>query len=111
MCILYLIIGCCRDYYYSRKRGTTFVTACYDVCKIGPLVLILFMDYRATVFIHIVSAAAINFSLAEVRLLIKGSSYSRLAFFSAVNKKCTTKGWFMRDKLQILYVNEAAMLP
>ena len=33
-----------------------------------------------TVFIRIVAAATINFSLAGVRLLIEGSSYSRVAF-------------------------------
>ena len=34
----------------------------------------------ATVFIRIVAAATINFSLAGVRLLIEGGSYSRTAF-------------------------------
>ena len=33
-----------------------------------------------TVFIRIVAAATINFSLAGVRLLIEGGSYSRTAF-------------------------------
>ena len=33
-----------------------------------------------TVFIRIVAAATINFSLAGVRLLIEGGSYSRAAF-------------------------------
>ena len=33
-----------------------------------------------TVFIRIVAAATIYFSLARVRLLIKGGSYSRAAF-------------------------------
>ena len=33
-----------------------------------------------TVFIRIVAAATINFSLAGVRLLIEGSSFSRAAF-------------------------------
>ena len=35
---------------------------------------------RYTVFIQIVAAATINFSLAGVRLLIEGSSYLRAAF-------------------------------
>ena len=33
-----------------------------------------------TVFIRIVAEATINFSLAQVQLLIKGGSYSRKAF-------------------------------
>ena len=33
-----------------------------------------------TVFIRIVAAATINFSLTGVRLLIEGGSYSRTAF-------------------------------
>ena len=35
-----------------------------------------------TVFIRIVAAASINFSLARVRLLIKGGSYSRVTFIN-----------------------------
>ena len=36
--------------------------------------------YIITVFIRIVAAATINFSLTGVRLLIEGGSYSRKAF-------------------------------
>ena len=35
-----------------------------------------------TVFIRIVAAATTNFSLAGVRLLIEGGSYSRAAFIN-----------------------------
>ena len=52
-----------------------------------------------TVFIQIVAAATINFSLAWVRLLIEGGSYSRAAFInfgpildSVIHKNCSTEG-------------------
>ena len=52
-----------------------------------------------TVFIRIVAAATINFSLAWVRLLIEGGSYSRAAFINfgpilegVIHKKCSTEG-------------------
>ena len=38
--------------------------------------------YVTTVFIRIVAAATINFSLAWVQLLIEGGSYSRAAFIN-----------------------------
>ena len=51
-----------------------------------------------TVFIRIVAAATINFSLAGVQLLIEGGSYSRVAFINfgpiphgVVYKKRTTR--------------------
>ena len=37
---------------------------------------------KYTVFIRIVATATINFSLAGVRLLIEGGSYSRAAFIN-----------------------------
>ena len=39
-------------------------------------------DPANTIFIWIIATAAINFSLARVRLLIKGGSYSRAAFIN-----------------------------
>ena len=42
-----------------------------------------------TVFIRIVAAATINFSLAGVRLLIEGGSYSRVAFIYFGGIPCT----------------------
>ena len=52
-----------------------------------------------TVFIQIVAAPTINFSLAWVRLLIKGGSYSRAAFINfgpildgVIHKNCSTEG-------------------
>ena len=36
----------------------------------------------STIFIQIVATATINFSLAEVWLLIEGGSYSRVAFIN-----------------------------
>ena len=43
-------------------------------------ILINYSSTEITVFIRIVAAATINFSLAGVRLLIEGGSYSRAAF-------------------------------
>ena len=48
----------------------------------AAIVLLRVMPRVYTVFIQIVAAATINFSLAWVRLLIKGSSYSRVAFIN-----------------------------
>ena len=45
---------------------------------IGAIVASSCIEY--TVFTRIVAAATINFSLAGVRLLIEGGSYSRKAF-------------------------------
>ena len=52
-----------------------------------------------TIFIRIVAVATINFSLAWVRLLIEGSSYSRAAFINfgptlngVIHKNCSTEG-------------------
>ena len=51
------------------------------------------------VFIQIVAAATINFSLAWVRLLIEGGSYLRGAFGpirdGVIHKNCSTENWFM----------------
>ena len=41
--------------------------------------------YRCTVFSQIVAAATINFSSAQVRLLIEGGSYLWVALISFVN--------------------------
>ena len=61
-----------------------------------------------TVYIWIVVVATVNFSLAGVRLLIEGSSYSRVAFInlraispSAIHKKNNAKDRIMRTALQI----------
>ena len=48
-----------------------------DPLNIHPLINAV---STCTVFIRIVAAATINFSLAGVRLLIEGGSYSRTAF-------------------------------
>ena len=55
--------------------------------------------YLDTVFIQIVTVATINFSLAWVRLLIEGGSYSRAAFINfgsildvVIHKICSIEG-------------------
>ena len=48
-----------------------------------------------TVFVRIVAAAAINFSLACVRLLIEGDSYARAAFINFGPGTC----WCIPQKL------------
>ena len=63
-----------------------------------------------TVFIRIVAAATINFSLAWVRLLTKGGIYSRAAFtylrpvpHSVLHKNCT-EDWFMKTLLRVINI-------
>ena len=70
-----------------------------------------------TVFIRIVSAATINFSLAWVRLLIEGGSYSRAAFInfgpiphSVIRKNCSTEDWFMKTSLRVINVRSSTKL-
>ena len=60
-----------------------------------------------TVFIRIVAAATIIFSLAWVQLLIEGGSYLRTAFIyfrpildSVVHEDCSTEDWFTKTALQ-----------
>ena len=71
-----------------------------------------------TVFIRIVAAATINFSLAWVRLLIEGGSYSRAAFInfgpiphSVIRKNCSTEDWFMKTSLRVIDVRSSKKLP
>ena len=71
-----------------------------------------------TVFIQIVAAATINFSLAWVRLLIEGSSYSRVAFINfgpildgVFHKNCSTEGWFMKTVLRVIEIRLSKKLP
>ena len=70
-----------------------------------------------TVFIRIVTVATINFSLAWVRLLIEGSSYSRAAFVnfgsiphSVLHKKGSTEDWFMKTSLWVIDVRSSKKL-
>ena len=53
------------------------------------------------VFIQI-EAAAINFSPAGMRLLIKGGSYSRAAFFIIPLGIINVIDWFFRTAFQII---------
>ena len=53
-----------------------------------------------TVFIRIVAAATINFSLAGVRLLIEGGSYSRTAFIYLEGYLCADPVVFCSDRLE-----------
>ena len=62
-----------------------------------------------TVFIQIVAADTINFSLLGVRLLIEDSSYSRVAFINfgpmlggVVHKNYSTEDWFTKTALRII---------
>ena len=66
-----------------------------------------------TVFIRIVAAATINFSLAWVRLLIKGGSYSRAVLlildqYLTVNPqkivRCSKDDCFMKTAIQIIEI-------
>ena len=51
----------------------SYITVRYRVCTLP-------IGTTFTIFIRIVATATINFSLAGVRLLIEGGSYSRKAF-------------------------------
>ena len=56
-----------------------------DLCKANIMTtktIITYPLHMITVFIRIVAVATINFSLAGMRLLIKGGSYSRAAFIN-----------------------------
>ena len=60
----------------------------------------------------------LNFSLAGVRLLIEGGSYSRVAFINfrlilhgATHNNSTTEDWFMRAALQIMEIWSKKKLP
>ena len=71
-----------------------------------------------TVFIRIVAAATINFSLAWVRLLIEGGSYSRAAFINfgpildgIIHKNCNTEGWFSKTALRVIEILSSKKLP
>ena len=64
-----------------------------------------------TVFIRIVAAATINFSLDWVRLLIEGGSYSRAAFINfgpmlsgVVHKNRSTEDWLKKTSLWVIDV-------
>ena len=70
-----------------------------------------------TVFIQIVAAATINFSLAWVRLLIKGGSYSRVAFINfgpildgVIHENCSTEGWFSKTALRVIEIGSSKKL-
>ena len=76
------------------------------------------MEYLGTVFIRIVAAATINFSLAWVRLLIEGGSYSRAAFINfgpilddVIHKNCSTEGWFSKTALRVIEIRSSKKLP
>ena len=64
-----------------------------------------------TIFIGIVAVATINFSLAWVRPLIEGGSYSREAFInlglmlgSVVHVNHSTEDWFTKIALQVIEI-------
>ena len=78
----------------------------------------LVVQYTCTVFIRIVATATINFSPALVWLLIKGDSYSRVAFNNlgpildgVIHKNCSTEGWFSKTALRIIEIRSSKKLP
>ena len=82
-----------------------------SICK--ELVILLY-----TVFIRIVATATINFSLAWVRLLIQGSSYSRVAFInlgpirdSVIHQNRSRVDWFTKTALRIIEIRSSKKLP
>ena len=71
-----------------------------------------------TVFIRIVAVATINFSLAWVRLLIEGGSYSRVAFIyfrpildGIVHEDYSTEDWFAKTALEEIDIRPSKKLP
>ena len=62
-----------------------------------------------SIFTGIVAMATINFSLAQVRLLIEGGSYSRMSFINfrrylavpSTTTVASTQDWFLMTVLQV----------
>ena len=78
--------------------------------------LLALINYvQNTVFIRMVAAATINFSLAWVRLQTEGGSYSRVAFINfgpildgVIHKNCS---WFSKIALWIIEIWSSKKLP
>ena len=87
------------------------------ILKTGKGSLTCILQNVYTVFIRIVAAATINFSLGWVQLLIESGLYSRVAYIKfgpildgVIHKNRSTECWFMKTALRVIEIRSSKKL-